>query len=149
MPSRRASRTLATSLLITAAGVAVGLLWAARRQPASVPVQAKEHQPARVRVVSASTRASFDDAPALTALPHVGRSRLVGADDYESLAPNELSAAFLSRATESWSELEGAEDGTDPELDGFQIASIDELTVPELSDDLEDFAIPRERPDRS
>ena len=103
----------------------------------------------RVRVVPASAGTSFDDAPELTALPHVARPRLVGADDYESLAPDQLSAAFLSRATESLSEFEGGEDGTDPELDGFQIASIDELTVPELSDDLEDFAIPRERPDRT
>lgn len=149
MPSRRVSRSLATSLLITAAGVAVGLLWAARRQPANVPVQAKEHQPARVRVVPASTRSSFDNEPELTALPQVARSRLVGADDYESLTPDELSTAFLSRATESWGNLDGGEDSSDPELDGFQIASIDELTVPEVSDDLEDFALPRERPDRS
>jgi len=149
MPSRRVTRSLATSLLITAAGVAVGLLWAARRHPASVPAEAEPHKPASLRVVPPDVRNSFDGEPALTALPHASPSRLAGADDYESIGPDELSTAFLSRATESWSELDGSEGGADAELDGFQIATIEDLTVPELSDDPADFEIPSGRSGRS
>lgn len=147
MPSRRATRSFAASLLVTAAGVAVGLLWAARRQPASDPVEAKQQKPALVRIVPPHD--SFDDGPELTALPQVAPSRLAGADDYESIGIDELSSAFLSRATESWSELDDSEVGADAELDGFQIATIEDLTVPELSDDPADFEIPARRRARS
>lgn len=147
MLSSRATRNLATSLLLTAAGVAVGLLWAARRQPAHLPLAVKEMQPALVRVLAPVGSDSFDE-PVITAQPHDASYRLAGADDYEALSPDELSSAFLARATESWSELEGGEMG-DADLDGFQIATIQDLTIPELHDDPADFEIPGERTARS
>jgi len=146
MPRRRVTRNLATSLLITAAGVAVGLLWASRRQPATLPAAAVEDapsqlEPAPVRVIPPSGNSAFDgDGPELTAVPRAAAQRMTGADDYEALAPDELSEAFLTRATESWSTVD---DSADPELQGFQLATIEDLTTPELSDDPADFELPR------
>ena len=118
------------------------MLWATRRQPASLPpVEAAQQKPTP-RILPPSFDNSFDDEPELTAVPHVSSYRLAGADDYESLGPDELSMAFLSRATESWSKLEEGDLGVDGELQGFQVATIEDLTVPELSDELADFEVP-------
>jgi hypothetical protein len=144
MLSRRATRGFVTSLLLTAAGVAVGVLWAARRQPVSHPSTSSAQQRPVVRLIPPS-RSSFDDEPQLTAAPHDSAYRVPGADDYESLAPDELSAAFLARATESSSEALADELDGAAELDGFQIATIEDLTVPPLSDDPADFEIPSAR----
>lgn len=145
MPRRHATRRLLTSLLIAATGVAVGALWAARRrQRASVRAVLPARAPAlpRARVVPPGGD-SFDGERQLTAVPHLPSPRSVGADDYETIGPDELSAAFLSRATESWGELEVSESGADGELDGFQIATIEDLVAPELADDPADFEVPR------
>jgi len=143
-------RNLSTNVIFAAAGVALGLLWVARRQPAALSTEAvTDDEPVRVRVVPPSRRNSFDDEPALTAAPHELLSmsqRAIGADDYEALGPDELSAAFLSRATESGSPLGPDESGVEAELPGFQIATIDELVRPAVRDDPADFELPDPRP---
>ena len=143
---RRGTRNPATGLLIMAAGVALGVLWAARRQPALVAIEeAPDQKPAPVRRVPATSNA-FDGQPELTAAPHESSRPPAGADDYESLSPDDLSAAFLSRATESWSKLDSGDPGAEAELQGFQIATIEDLTLPEPSDGFLDFDLPNPRP---
>ncbi len=144
MLNRRAFKILATGLIATAAGVALAALWVIKRQPACPQVEAAEQERPPLVVLPPSDT-TFDDEPALTAVPRVASYRIAGADDYESISPDELSAAFLTRATESWSELEALEAGelsADAELDGFQIATIETLTVPEINEDPADFDIP-------
>jgi hypothetical protein len=85
---------------------------------------------------------SFGAEPELTAVPHDASARWGGADDYEAISPEGLSSAFLSRATDSWLEPEDGQNGFEAELQGFQIATIEDLTLPELSDDPADFEIP-------
>jgi hypothetical protein len=157
MLNRRATQILATGLIAAAAGVALAALWASKRQPASAQTEAfnrerfddSETAPhAPLVVLPPGDESSFADQPALTAVPRVASYRLAGADDYESISPDELSAAFLSRATESWSELEAGDLGADAELDGFQITTIETLTMPELNDDPADFDIPEDRRER-
>lgn len=140
MPSRRGARSLATPLLLTAAGVALGVLWAVRRQP-RLPIAAPE-KPTPVRVLPPSHGGWLADEPQFTAIPHDAAFRLGGADDYEAISPEDLSSAFLSRATESSSETEEGELDVDLELQGFQITTIEDLTLPELRDDPADFEIP-------
>jgi hypothetical protein len=145
---RRGTRNLGTSLLLVAAGAALALLWAARRQPAFAPAEEareRERQREPVRILPATSN-SFDGQPELTAAPHESPRPPTGADDYEALSPDELSAAFLSRATESWSKLEPGEPGAEAELQGFQIATLDDLTLPEPSDGLADFEFLGTRP---
>jgi hypothetical protein len=161
MLNRRATQILATGLIAAAAGVALAALWASKRQPASAQTEAFDRERfddiataphAPLVVLPPGDESSFADQPALTAVPRVASYRLAGADDYESISPDELSAAFLSRATESWSELESEleadELGADAELDGFQITTIETLTMPELNDDPADFDIPEDRRER-
>lgn len=148
-----AARNITTSLLITAAGVAAGLIWASRRQPAS-PVAARRLEPAPTRILPSpqpsqarslprQAQLGFDgNEPELTAAPRATAQRLMGADDYEALGPDELSEAFLTRATESWASVD---DGSDVDLQGFQLATIEDLTTPKLRDDPADFEIPEKR----
>ncbi len=149
MLSRHAARNLATTLLITAAGVGLGVLWAVKRQATPLPIAAAGKKPATVRVLPPSPGSWLGNEPELTAVPHAASPRLAGADDYEAISPEELSSAFLSRATESWSEIEESdveESELNAELQGFQIATIDDLTAPKLCDDPADFEIPSGKP---
>lgn len=141
MSHRRPTRILSAGLLATAAGVMLAALWAMQRQRASLEPRAVEQKRPSVVVLPPSDE-SFDHETALTAAPRVEAYRFAAAGDYESLSPDELSSAFLVRATESWNELEPGELGDEAEMDGFQITTIETLTEPELSDDPIDFEIP-------
>jgi hypothetical protein len=139
MFTRRATSKVATSLLFTAVGVAIGVLWAARRQPAEPVVEALK-EAGSVRRVPPNRNRADEGEP--TAMPRATSPRFRGADDYESIGPDDLTAAFLLRATDS---LDESASVPETELDGFQIATIEELTAPDLSDDPADFEIPSQR----
>lgn len=145
MSRTRVTRNIATSLLITAAGIAIGVLWASRRQPTSLPARAHGPAPTQPRSVRPRVVSPLDaEEPELTAAPRSAPPRITGADDFEVLGPDQLSEAFLTRATESWSSVD-VDESSDVDLQGFQLATVEDLTTPKLTDDPADFEIPETR----
>ena len=146
MQPRRVTRNLTTGLLVGAAGAALFLLWASRRQSAeATPVIAVEQDHTPAPSLSAPAADSLDADAALTAVPRVTSQLFRGADDEEAIGADELGAAFLARATDSSGYFDEAEQPVDSQMPGFQIATLADLTTPELSDESIDFELPSER----
>jgi hypothetical protein len=64
----------------------------------------------------------------VSARPQAHAHRFASADDYDAVSPEELGTAFLARATESVSDVEGDDLNDLAEIPGFQVTTMSEAS---------------------